>query len=166
MEYCPFAHRARLVLRAKGIPHDIVNINLINKPEWYSSVHPEGIEFKKQHQKYISKHLFPGKVPALDTGSKVVVESLDIADFLDEQYPEPPLYPAEPAAKEQDKTLIQKIGPIVGIFSKILFAQDKKTAAEWLKDFLPHLEVFEKELERRGTPFFGGEKPGMVNYHW
>lgn len=42
MEYCPFAHRARLVLRAKNIDHDIVNINLIQKPEWYMNVHPEG----------------------------------------------------------------------------------------------------------------------------
>lgn len=42
MEYCPFAQRARLVLRAKGVPHDVVNINLINKPEWYFKVHSEG----------------------------------------------------------------------------------------------------------------------------
>lgn len=42
MEFCPYAHRSRLVLKAKGIPHDIVNINLIQKPEWYFSIHPEG----------------------------------------------------------------------------------------------------------------------------
>lgn len=42
MEYCPYAHRARLILRAKAVPHDIVNINLLNKPDWYLKVHPEG----------------------------------------------------------------------------------------------------------------------------
>lgn len=46
MEFCPYAHRARLILRAKGVPHDIVNINLLNKPEWYFKVHPEGINKK------------------------------------------------------------------------------------------------------------------------
>lgn len=42
MEYCPYAHRVRLVLKAKNIPHDIVNINLINQPEWYFKIHPQG----------------------------------------------------------------------------------------------------------------------------
>lgn len=42
MQFCPYAHRARLVLKAKGVPHDIVNINLAEKPEWYLNIHPEG----------------------------------------------------------------------------------------------------------------------------
>lgn len=42
MKFCPFAQRARLVLNAKGIPHDVVNINLMDKPEWYFKIHPEG----------------------------------------------------------------------------------------------------------------------------
>ncbi|KAK5639948.1 hypothetical protein RI129_010759 [Pyrocoelia pectoralis] len=146
MEYCPFAHRARLVLLAKNIPHDIVNINLINKPEWYKDVHSEG------------------KVPALDVGSKVVVESLDIADYLEEHYPTPPLYPAEPLAREQDKELIQKLGPIVSIFAKLILGQEKKSTREWLDELSPHLQVFENELKKRNTTFFGGDNPGMVDY--
>lgn len=146
MEYCPFAHRARLVLLAKGIPHDIVNINLINKPEWILDIHPEG------------------KVPALVTDSKVVVESLDIADFLDKEYPDPPLYPAEPHAREQDKAVIKKIGALVSVFSKVVFGNEKRSAEECLKDFIPHLEELESEFEKRGTKFFGGHKPGMIDY--
>ncbi|KMQ83763.1 glutathione s-transferase omega-1 [Lasius niger] len=38
MKYCPFAHRVRLILTLKQIPHDIVNINLQNKPDWYFQV--------------------------------------------------------------------------------------------------------------------------------
>lgn len=38
MAYCPFAHRIRLVLSLKQIPHDIVNINLQNKPQWFLQV--------------------------------------------------------------------------------------------------------------------------------
>lgn len=102
-------------------------------------------------------------MPALDTGSKIIVESLDICNYLDEQYPEPHLYSAEPAAREQEKALIQKIGPLTGVFSKLLFSQDEKTPQEWLDEFSPYLEVFEKELEKRGTTFFGGDKPNMVN---
>lgn len=144
MEYCPYAHRARLVLLAKGVPHDIVNINLINKPDWYFKVHPEG------------------KVPALDIGSRVVVESIDISNFLDDEYQNPPLYPSDPQAREQDKALIKKIGPLTDVFTKLILAKEKRPAEEWLKEFAPHLELFEEELKKRGSVFFNGEKPGMV----
>lgn len=103
-------------------------------------------------------------MPALDTGSKTVVESLDIADYLDEEYPNPPLYPAEPHAREADKTLIRKIDSLTSIFYKILIGAEQKSAADWLKDLTPHLEVFESELEKRGSKFFGGDQPGMVKF--
>ncbi|XP_073096569.1 glutathione S-transferase omega-2-like [Manis javanica] len=35
-------HRTRLVLRAKGNRHEVININLRNKPEWYYTKHPFG----------------------------------------------------------------------------------------------------------------------------
>jgi hypothetical protein len=38
MKYCPFSHRIRLILTLKQIPHDIININLQNKPDWYLQV--------------------------------------------------------------------------------------------------------------------------------
>lgn len=88
---------------------------------------------------------------------------MDIADFLDQEYPDPPLYPAEQAAREQDKAVIQKIGAVSGLFGKCLFGSEKKSAEEWLKEFLPHLEVLDEELEKRGTTFFGGDKPNMVS---
>nr|QWV59556.1 glutathione S-transferase omega 1 [Lasioderma serricorne] len=146
MEYCPYAHRVRLILLAKGVDHDIVNINLLNKPEWYFNIHPEG------------------KVPALVTDDDVIVESLTIADYLEQKYPEPALYPAEPEAQERDKALIAKIDPLSSLFGKILFSKEDKSAAEWSKELVPLLEEFEKELESRATPYFFGDTPGMVDY--
>ncbi|XP_063910135.1 pyrimidodiazepine synthase-like isoform X2 [Zophobas morio] len=146
MEYCPYAQRPRLVLNAKNIPHDIVNINLLDKPDWYFKIHPEGI------------------VPALDTGSEIVIESLVISDFLEEKYPKPALYPANPEAKKRDQELIEKIDPLLSVFFLCLWKKDLKTPEEWVEEFVPHLEVFESELGSRGTPFFGGSKPGMVDY--
>lgn len=106
---------------------------------------------------------FLGKVPALIDGSKVVVESLDICDYLDEKYPNNPLYPAEPEARAQDKELIKKIGPATQVFAECCFMNKPKSPEEWLKSFLEVLQVFEEALEKRGTKYFGGEKPGMVN---
>ncbi|KAI4470696.1 glutathione s-transferase n-terminal domain [Holotrichia oblita] len=129
MEYCPYAHRVRLVLRTKNLDYDIVNINLINKPEWYANVHPEG------------------KVPALDT-----------------EYPNPPLYPPQPLAIEKDKDVIQKIDPLVNTFNNIILGKEKKSLEEWKNELVPHLKIFDQELEKRGKKYFGGQNPGMVDY--
>jgi glutathione S-transferase len=95
MRFCPFTQRVRIVLNAKNIPHNIVYINLKNQPEWYFKTHPDG------------------KVPALDTGKEVVLESLDIVDFLDEKFPNPPLYPSDPELTNRDKEFIQKFGKVL-----------------------------------------------------
>nr|AJE61312.1 glutathione S-transeferase [Dendroctonus armandi] len=146
MQFCPYAQRTRLVLKAKGIPHDTVNINLIQKPEWYFKIHPEG------------------KVPALLDGDKVIVESLDICDYLNEKYPQNPLYPAEPALKAKDKEIIQKIGPATAVFSKCIFGNEEKSAEEWVKALIEGLQPLEEELAKRGTTLFGGDKPNMIDY--
>ncbi|XP_044270858.1 pyrimidodiazepine synthase-like [Tribolium madens] len=146
MEYCPYAHRVRLILNVKKIPHDIVNINLINQPEWYFKIHPQGY------------------VPALDTGSQIVIESLDICDFLDDKYPSPPLYPSDAPSKNLDKALLKKIQPLHSVFLRCISLNENKSLEEWAQEFLPHLQTFEMELCQRGSRFFGGEKPGMVDY--
>jgi glutathione S-transferase len=40
-------------------------------------------------------------VPVLVDGDRVLVESMDIVRYLDERQPEPPLYPADPARREE-----------------------------------------------------------------
>ena len=42
MRYCPFAQRAALVLLAKDIPFDMVNVNLKSKPQWFLDRNPLG----------------------------------------------------------------------------------------------------------------------------
>lgn len=92
-----------------------------------------------------------------------MVESLDICDYLDEKYPDYPLYPAEPEAKSQDKELISKIGPVVTVFVECCILKKTKTPEEWLNSFLDVLKIFEEALEKRSTKYFGGDKPGMVS---
>ena len=67
-------HCSHLILR-----HEIVNINLKTKPEWY-----------------LAKSVTGGKVPALELDDKYLPESLLTSDLLEELYPEPALYPTDP----------------------------------------------------------------------
>ncbi|MDD9946475.1 MAG: glutathione S-transferase family protein [Myxococcales bacterium] len=75
---CPYALRTRLALQEKGLDYEHVEIDLRNKPA----------EFAR-----ISRY---GKVPALFDGDRSLYESSIINEYLDEQYPEPPLMPEAP----------------------------------------------------------------------
>lgn len=94
-----------------------------------------------------------------------MVESLDICDYIEDKYPDNPLYPAEPEARAQDKELIKQMGPAIQAFNECCFTNKQDTPEGWLKRLLEGLQIYEETLEKRGTKYFGGEKPGMVNIH-
>ncbi|XP_012267252.2 pyrimidodiazepine synthase-like [Athalia rosae] len=144
MRFCPYAQRAQLVLDVKKIPYDVVWVNLTKKPEWLAQKNPLS------------------KVPVLqlEEGS-ILYESLIVSDFLDEAFPETPLYPSDPLLKAKDKLLVERFNSVILPFFKIVFSstvQPEESAA-----ILDGLEIFEKELEKRGKPFFGGNRPGMLD---
>jgi len=71
-----------------------VFIDLSDKPEWYLKIYPAG------------------KVPALIYDDKFLSESLLLADFLDKQYPEPPLQSSSPLQTILDKLVIESFGKV------------------------------------------------------
>ncbi|KAH8286481.1 hypothetical protein KR054_009851, partial [Drosophila jambulina] len=144
MRFCPYAQRAHLVLIAKKVDYHTVFINLTEKPEWLVEVSP----------------LL--KVPALqvvaEKGQPSLIESLIIAEYLDEKYPQNPLLPKDALKRAQDKILLERFNGITNAFMKILLQNTG------LDEFWTALDIFEQELTKRGTAFFGGNKPGFVDY--
>ncbi|KAH8240167.1 hypothetical protein KR032_011727, partial [Drosophila birchii] len=144
MRFCPYAQRVHLVLNAKKVDYHTVFINLTEKPEWLVEVSP----------------LL--KVPALqlvaEKGEPSLIESLIIAEYLDEKYPQNPLLPKDALKRAQDKILLERFNGITNAFMKILLQNTG------LDDFWTVLDIFEQELTKRGTRFFGGDKPGFVDY--
>ncbi|XP_030570781.1 pyrimidodiazepine synthase [Drosophila novamexicana] len=144
MRFCPYAQRAHLVLNAKKVPHHSVYINLTEKPEWLVEVSP----------------LL--KVPALhlvaEKGQPSLIESLIISEYLDEKYPQSPLLPKDALQRAQDKILVERFSGVTGSYMKILL-HDASPDELWAA-----LDIFEEELGKRGTPYFGGDKPGFVDY--
>nr|XP_005903765.1 PREDICTED: glutathione S-transferase omega-1 isoform X3 [Bos mutus] len=101
MRFCPYAKRTLLVLRAKGIRHEVININLKNKPEWFFKKNPLGL------------------VPVLETSlGQLIYESAITCEYLDEAYPEKKLLPGDPYEKACQKMVLES-------FSKVL--TNKKT---------------------------------------
>lgn len=105
---CPYAHRSRLVLLEKNIPFELIEINLQNKPVWFSQ---------------ISRY---GKVPAIKHGDVEVYESAIINEYLEEVFPDPPLLPADPGQRAIARIWIDYANThFVTAFGKLLRGQNQ-----------------------------------------
>ncbi|XP_011696825.1 PREDICTED: pyrimidodiazepine synthase-like [Wasmannia auropunctata] len=145
MRFCPYAQRIHLVLDAKQIPYDVVNVNLTTKPDWLIEKSPLN------------------KVPCIELeDGETLYESLIIADYLDDAYTQNKLYPSNPLAKAKDKLLIDRFNTVITTMYKGLYSE-AALAQEIFNEALAGLELFDRELAKRGTPFFGGSKPGMLD---
>ncbi|XP_077438295.1 glutathione S-transferase omega-1-like [Vanacampus margaritifer] len=148
MRFCPFAQRTRLVLNAKKIKHDIVNINLRDKPDWFLEKNPLG------------------QVPTLETpAGEVIYESPITCEYLDEVYPEKKLLPDTPFGKAEHKMLLEKFSKITGLTYKIPMGRLKGEDVSGLHTELKHkLSKLNEDLAKKETKFFGGDSVNMTDY--
>jgi len=79
---CPYCARARIVLAEKGLGYETVEIDLSDRPAWLYEKNPRG------------------KVPVLEEEDGFVLpESAVIMEYLNERFPEPALWPADPGER-------------------------------------------------------------------
>ncbi|KAG5266514.1 hypothetical protein AALO_G00232950 [Alosa alosa] len=148
MRFCPFAQRTRLVLHAKGIKHETVNINLKDKPDWFLEKNPLGL------------------VPTLETvNGQVIYESPITCEYLDEVYAEKKLLPSDPFEKAQQKILLEHFSKVTPYFYKIPMGkkngEDVSSLEAELKEKLSKLN---EVLVNKKTKFFGGDSVTMIDY--
>ena len=88
------AFRVRIALNLKKLEYQTAPIHLRRNDQTksdYLTVNPQGL------------------VPTLVDGDRTLIQSLAIAEYLDETYPEPPLLPKNPA----DRARIRGLAEIV-----------------------------------------------------
>ncbi|KAL4234995.1 Glutathione S-transferase omega-1 [Mactra antiquata] len=140
---CPYAQRSRILLAHKKIPHETVNINLREKPEWYlEKINPLG------------------KVPAIQKDDLIVYDSSIINDYIDATYPGEKLTPQDPLQLAKDRMFLEICSKVIVAFYKIYYTRGNLDAAP---ELLISLDLVEKELKTRNTPFFGGQSMGMLD---
>lgn len=83
--------RVKIVLHEKGLSYDRVTLDLTKKEQ----KEPEFLKLNPY-----------GKVPVIDDGGKILFESCIINEYLDEQYPEPPLMPKDPFLRGRGRVLV------------------------------------------------------------
>ena len=87
---CPYCARVRIVLAEKGIGYETVVVDLDDRPAWIYEKNPLG------------------RVPVLEEDAFVLPESAVINEYLEERYPEPALWPADPAERAQGRLLVER----------------------------------------------------------
>ncbi|XP_065574377.1 pyrimidodiazepine synthase-like [Artemia franciscana] len=146
-EFCPHGQRIRLLLSAKNIPHDIVYVNPSSIPEWYV-------------QKNVT-----GKLPGIEHNGKMIIESAIICEYLEEVYSTKMMHRSDPVQRAYDRILLlnfsTKVGQNLAYLVKNKEASDKDERIAQVTDILVH---FEDQLAKRGTPFYAGAQPGMLDY--
>ncbi|GFN86626.1 glutathione s-transferase omega-1 [Plakobranchus ocellatus] len=145
MRMCPYAQRTRLIARAKGVSHDIVNLDLNNKPDWFFDLNPYG------------------EVPVVIHNGGHVYESLIAAEYLEEAFPEPKLFSDDPLIKAYERIYYNhwtKKG-IPAFYSLLKAGYPDPEQTQRLNQHISALEGFMTTLDK---PYFHGAAPGFSDY--
>jgi glutathione S-transferase len=120
-ERCPYCARVRIVLAEKEIEHEVVAIDLSDRPAWLYEKNPLG------------------KVPVIEEDAFVLPESAVIMEYLEERYPEPALLPADPAARALVRLRIERFDNALGD-AYYVFRRGEEDGPERLAHCLSFLE--------------------------
>jgi glutathione S-transferase len=137
---CPYCARVRIVLAEKDVPHETVTIDLANRPQWLLAHNPPH-----------------GRVPVLEEDGWVLPESAVVNEYLEERFPQPPLLPADQAARAAVRLLIFRFPEALGD-AYYAVRRDEPGAAERLVDALAALDA-----RLATTPYLTGVDFGLAD---
>jgi glutathione S-transferase len=137
-ERCPYAARARIVLAEKGLDYEAVEIDLDDRPAWLFEKNPLG------------------RVPVYEEdGGLVLPESRVIMEYLEERYPEPPLWPADPAERALGRLWLERFDDRLG---RAYYSARREDGREELDATLADLE---RALDAQ--PYLNGRDYGLAD---
>src|SRR5262245_49681495 len=144
----PFSAKVRIILAEKGLPVEVLEIPWSRQTLWG----PKPPEFLAVSPR--------GKVPVLLDDGGAIYDSTIIAEYLDERYPKPALFPAGPMARarcrqledEADAAMVEEVTPLVQeLFTKVdASARDLTRVAAATEALQRRYDGLERELAGRG----------------
>ena len=134
---CPYCARARIVLAEKGIGYETHEIDLSDRPAWLYAKNPSG------------------RVPVLEEDDGLVLpESLVIMEYLEERFPEPALWPPDPAERALGRLWLDRFDARLGHEYYAQRRGDPSRLDERLSDLDEALEA---------QPYLSGREYGLAD---
>jgi len=87
---CPFSQRCRIVLFEKGMDFQVIDVDVLNKPEDLAVMNPYN------------------KVPVLVERDLILHEANIINEYIDERFPHPQLMPADPVMRGRTRLFLHR----------------------------------------------------------
>lgn len=138
---CPYVHRATIMLREKGVDHEVTYIDLDNKPDWFLAISPRG------------------KVPVLVTDGTPLFESAAILEYLDETRP-PRLLPEDPIERARQRAWVAVTDDLIMGQYRVSIAQTQADLDSAVQGVRRALAMFDEAVK---LPLFAGDRFGMVD---
>lgn len=144
---CPYVQRAVIALKEKGVPFEVVYIDLANKPDWFLALSPLG-------KVPVLKVERDGHEPA------IVFESAVILEYLEDTITEKRLHPSDALERAQHRSWIEFGSQVLGDLWRVSAAKDQTeldSASQALAAKLRRLE------DTIAGPFFAGSHFSLVD---
>jgi maleylacetoacetate isomerase len=153
------AFRVRIALNLKKLDYETVAIHLRRNDQSksdYLAVNPQGL------------------VPTLEDDGRTLIQSLAIVEYLDENYPEPPLLPKHKADRARVRALAEIVACDIHPINNLRVLRylihslgcDEAAVASWYNHWIAAgfegLEKLLAEDSRTGT-FCHGDRPGLAD---
>jgi len=147
MKHCPFVQRSKLIMHACNFDHETININTLDKPDWFYE--------KNSH----------GKVPVLEYNGNILNESDVIMRYvIGATGKENELFTQDPMRRAKEELLIIDLNQaIVGWFTHGKAETDEKReeAKKIIVDSFTKLEGF---LKNYNSNYVGGDRPRFNDF--
>jgi glutathione S-transferase len=135
---CPYCARVRIALAEKGLEYEVVAVDLDDRPAWIYEKNPLG------------------RVPVLEEDDFVLPESAVINEYLEERWPEPALWPADPGERALGRLLVHRFDELGRPYYQL--RRGEEGAGDRLDAQLAALATL---LERQ--PFLSGREFGLAD---
>jgi glutathione S-transferase len=139
---CPYVQRAAIALTEKAVPFDRVDVDLANKPAWFTAISPLG------------------KTPVLKVGDTAIFESAVILEYLEETQARS-LHPADPLARAEHRGWIEFASATLNDIAGLYSAPDEPAFAAKTKALSDKFATLERRLG--DGPYFAGDKFSLVD---
>lgn len=145
---CNFCHRSEIAFAVKGVEIDTVDIDLVDRPDWFMT------------------KASAGSVPLLEWDGLAIHPSHVINEWIDERWPDPPLFPTDPTERSGARMWIEwwNDGPCPAYERRLMNVRPERDES-LTEALVGHLTEMERRLEARGyvDGYWGGDSIGVVD---